>query len=127
VVGTTVDDEDVVGQLRRDRTRLAVREGEEDDVVPGEGLGGRLDEREVREGAQVGLQGDEGLTGVLERRDGRDLEVGVRSEEPEELTAGVPAGARYCYGVRHVSILMVESVEDRGRRRLARSLAERRP
>ena len=45
VVGAAVDDEDVGAELGGQCVRLAVRQGEEDGVVPGEDLrGGRLDE-----------------------------------------------------------------------------------
>jgi hypothetical protein len=93
VVGAAVDHERALGQGGGDLPRLAVGQGEEDDVVAGEVLGGGLDEVEVREGAQVRLQRDERLPRVLERGDGGDGELRMRGQEAQEFTPGVPACA----------------------------------
>src|SRR4030095_11481544 len=66
VVGTAVDDERVVGQLRGDGGGLPVRQREDDDVVAGEAPGvARLD-LEVGEPRQVGR----GSTPAAARRRG---------------------------------------------------------
>jgi hypothetical protein len=75
------------------RARLAVRQGEEDDVVTREVLGCRGDERQVGERAQVGLKRDERLPRVLERGDGGDGELRMRGEQPQEFAPGVAASA----------------------------------
>jgi len=98
VVGAAVDDEGAGGQGRGDLAGLAVRQGEEDDVVTGEILGGRRDEGQVGERTQVGLQRDERLPGVLESGDGGDGELRVRGEQPQELTPGIAACAGYGNG-----------------------------
>jgi hypothetical protein len=93
VVCAAVDHEGSLGQGSGDLPRLAVRQGEEDDVVAGEVLGCRLDEVEVREGAQVRLQRDERLPRVLERGDRGDRELRVPGEQAQELTPGIAASA----------------------------------
>ena len=52
-VGAAVDDEDVVAEPGRERPGLAVRQRQEDDVVPGEGLGRGLGKNPVGEWMQL--------------------------------------------------------------------------
>jgi hypothetical protein len=85
MIGTAVHDEGVGGQVRGDRTGHAVRQGEEDDVMTGERRGIRRLKRQVRERAQVRLQRDERLARIGVRGHGRDLELRVGREEPQEL------------------------------------------
>jgi hypothetical protein len=105
---------------------LAVRKGEEDDIVAVEhlGLGGL--ELEVRERAQVGLDGDERRPGVRVRRDSADFELRMGGEQPEQLAPGVAAGAGNGDGKGHEGLLVSCSARsvDGGRcvrRRLSRT------
>ena len=77
-VGAAVDDHDVVRRsCGGERAGLAVRQGEEDDVVPGERLElGRL-EHPVGQRHQVGLEGAERLARVGGAGQGADLDLGV--------------------------------------------------
>lgn len=70
-VGAHVDDEDVRAELLGDGGGLAVRQGEEDDIVPGELVGGGGHEDAVGERQQVGLKGPESLAGCWSGRSGR--------------------------------------------------------
>jgi hypothetical protein len=92
-VGAAVDHHGVLGQLLRDRARLPVRQGEEDDVVTGQHLDRGLLQHPVRERQEVRLQGPEPLTGVRARGDRADLHVGMSEQQPEHLSTGVPAGS----------------------------------
>jgi hypothetical protein len=94
VVGAAVDDDGVRRELGGDRAGRAVREGEEDDVVPGEGLRRRRCEDAVGERHEVRLVLAEGGAGVAGGGHGADLHLGVAEEEAEQLTTGVAAGAR---------------------------------
>ena len=95
-VGAAVDDEHVVGQGRRDRCRVAVREGEEHDVVTGErfGVGGQQLAVGQRHQVRVVLAHRRPGAGAGGHRS--DLEPGVAAEQPQQLAAGVPAGSRHC-------------------------------
>ena len=70
-----------------------MRQGEEDDVVAGEGLGGGLLEHPVGERHEVGLQHTEALAGVGPAGEGADLDVGVGEQQAQDLAPGVPAGS----------------------------------
>ena len=95
-VGAAVDDDDLVGQLRGERGRVAVRQREEDDVVAGQRVdGGRL-EHAVGERDQVRVDAPEPFTGTAGRRDGADLELRVGEQQPEDLSSGVAARPRHC-------------------------------
>ena len=72
-----------------------MREGEEHDVVAGEGRGIRRLELQVGERAQVRLHGDERLPGVLERGHRGDVELGVGAEQAQHLTARIAAGTSH--------------------------------
>ena len=93
VVGTAVDDDGLVRQGCRERGRVAVWEGEDDGVVADEDLGRRLLEDDVGDGAQVRVDLAEATAGVSPGGDGAELEVGVRGDETDRLTPGVPARA----------------------------------
>ena len=92
-VGAAVDDHGVVAELLGDRTGLAVRQGEEDDVVAGEGLGAGLLEHPVGQRHQVRLQHAEALARVGPAGEGADLDVGVAEQQAEDLAPGVPTGS----------------------------------
>ncbi len=99
-VGAAVDDHGLVGKLRGDLRRLAVREAEEDDVMPRERLrGGRLEDP-VGERQQVRLQGAEALAGVRSSGERADLHARVAEQESQHLAAGVPAGSGDRYPLR---------------------------
>ena len=95
-VGPAVDDDDVLGQLRGKGGRVAVRQGEEDHVVPGQGLGRGVLEPSSRQWRQLGMDRPEELTGAATRGHRPDLEMRVGEQEPEDLSAGIPARPRYC-------------------------------
>ncbi len=103
VIGSAVDDEGRGIQLGRQLAGLAVRQGEEDDVVAGEVFGSRIDEHEVGERPEVGLHARQRLAGVRERRDGCHVELRMGCEQPQHLTAGISAGACNGDGVVHDS------------------------
>jgi hypothetical protein len=100
VVGPAVDDDHVVAELGSQLTRLAVGQGEEDDVVAGEGVGVGLVEHPVGQRHQVGLERAEGLARVGVPREGTDLYLWMAQQQPEDLAPGVPAGARHCDPLR---------------------------
>jgi hypothetical protein len=94
VVGTAVDDEAGIAELVGQRSRLAVRQGEEDDVVALQHLGRGLLEHHPPVGAQVTVHGSQLLARVGVRGDGSHLEIRMRAEQTQHLTAGVSAGSR---------------------------------
>ncbi len=102
MVGSGVDHERRVGEHVGEPAGLAVRQGEEDDVVAGEHVGSRLLQRQVRERAQVRLVLGEGLSRVRVRGHGADLDVGMCGEDPEDLAARIAGcagdGDRICHG-----------------------------
>ena len=71
-----------------------MRQGEEDDVVPGQDLRCRRLEHAVGERDQVRLVLAERRPGVAGGGQRADLHLGVAEEQAQELTTGVPAGAR---------------------------------
>lgn len=75
MIGAAVDDQHVIGKLRRDGAGCAVRQCEEDHVGTGQRLGGRLAQGEVPQRREVGLHGGERLAGVLERGHRGDVEI----------------------------------------------------
>ena len=93
VVGAAVDHHDLLPQLGRDRAGLAVRERQEDDVVPGQGLGVGLLEHPVGERDQVRLEAPSGSPALLPAGQRADLDLGVREQQAQQLTTGVPAGS----------------------------------
>src|SRR5699024_10988822 len=79
-------------ELGGDRPGLAVRQGEDDDIVAGEHLGGGLLDHEVRESGKMGLMSAELLTrGGMSAHRG-DVQVGVSAQQPEDLSSGVCGG-----------------------------------
>jgi hypothetical protein len=74
---------------------VAVREGEEDDVVAGEVFLRRVGEDAVRQREEVWLVGSERRAGVATSGQGADLDVGVTEEQPEQLTACVSTGSTH--------------------------------
>ncbi|MNW66681.1 hypothetical protein D3C74_451730 [compost metagenome] len=98
MVGTEVEDQDVVGQLRGDLTRRAVRQREHDDVVADQVLDARRQQHAVREGSQVRLVQPEDRPRVGVRRERSDLDLGVPGQQPEHLPSRVPGspGNRHC-------------------------------
>ena len=66
-----------LGQLGGDLSAGPVRQGEEDDVVPGEDVRGGGLQDPVGQGVQVRLQCAEALTGLGVGGDGPDLDLGV--------------------------------------------------
>ena len=75
---------------------MAVGQGEEDHVVPGQGLGRGVVEASSRKWRQLGMDRPEELTGAATRRHGADLDVRVGEQQPEDLPTGIPARPRYC-------------------------------
>ncbi|GAA1844603.1 hypothetical protein GCM10009813_03630 [Brevibacterium marinum] len=71
---------------------LAVWEGEDDDIVAGEHLGGGLLDHEIGISGKMGLMSAELLTrgGMSAHR--CDVQVGVSAQQPEDLSPGVSGG-----------------------------------
>ena len=83
----------VVGpELLGDLAGLTVRQGEEDDVVTGQGLGVVALEDPVGERHQVRLQRAQRFPRVGAAGQGADPDVGVAEEQAQHLAAGVPTG-----------------------------------
>jgi hypothetical protein len=101
VVGAGVDHHGLRRQLRGDRGRGAVRQGEEDDVVAGEVLHRGVDEHPVGEGVQVRLQLPQPLARVGMGPHGPDLDLRVTGEDPQDLATGVAGCPRHCCAERH--------------------------
>nr|KEP24043.1 hypothetical protein DA06_24490 [Georgenia sp. SUBG003] len=96
VVRSAVEDEGVRAGLlerRSDLARRTVRQGEDDDVVAGERLGGRGLQDPLRERTQVRVVGVKALPGAGVRRQRTDLGVGMVQEQAQHLAAGVAGGA----------------------------------
>ena len=70
-----------------------MRKGQEHHVVAGQGLGGGLLEDPVGQRDQVRLEGAQELAGVAAGGQRADLDVGMREQQAQQLTAGVPAGS----------------------------------
>lgn len=62
-----------------------MRQGEKDDVVPGEDLGGGRLQDPVGERPEMGLQGAELLPRVGVAGEGPDLDLGVNQQQTEQL------------------------------------------
>ena len=120
VVGAAVDDEDVVRQLRGELRGPAVRQGEEDDVVSRELLGGGLGDRPVGEGGQVGLVGAEDGARGLPRRHRPDLDLGMAQGEPQHLTPDVSTGSGHGDAHTHHYARLTEIHATRGGQRRRR-------
>ena len=95
VVGAEVDDSRRLGQLVGERTRRAVRQGEEDEIGVMEQARRGLGEDEVGDRPQVGVHLADALTGVAVRRDHHDVEVRMPGDEAQQLATGVSAGTGY--------------------------------
>ncbi len=93
MVGAQVDHDRAVLQVGRDRTGLAVRQREEDDVGLGEGVGVGRDERAVAQGGEVRVQRGDPRAGAAARRQRADREVGVAEQQAHELASGIAGGA----------------------------------
>ncbi len=106
MVGAHVDDEDVVSQLGGDGGGLAVRKGEEDDVVACERLGGGRFQGAVRQRHEVRLQGSEELSGVGVAGECADLHLGVREQQAQDFSARVPARSGHRYTYHHRTLLI---------------------
>ena len=72
-VGAAVDDDGVVAECLGDLGRLAVRQPQDHDVVPRQGVDGRLGQHPVGQRKQVWLERAEPLTGVHTRGHRTDL------------------------------------------------------
>ena len=78
-----------------------MRQGEEDDVVAVEGLGGGLLEHPLGQRHQVWLERAERLAGVAPGGQRADLDLRVAQQQAQQLTPGVPAGSGDCDLVCH--------------------------
>ena len=93
-VRTAVDDQRDILELRGDGTRCAVGQGQEDHVVAGEHLGGRLLHHPIGELHQLRLVVTEEGPGALAGRDRADLHLRVGQQQAEELTSRVTGRPR---------------------------------
>ena len=92
-VGAAVDHHGVLAQLGGQGGGLPVRQGQEDDVVAGEGGGVGGAQHAVGQRQQVGLEGAERGAGVGAGGQRADLHLGVGQQQAQELSPGVPARA----------------------------------
>ena len=92
-VGAAVHDHGLLPQRPGDDGRLSVRQAEEDHVVTGQGVNGRVGQDTVGEREQVGLERTEPLTRVGARGHGTDLDVGVPEEQAQDLAPGISTGS----------------------------------
>src|SRR5699024_1254932 len=95
VVGGEIDDESLRTRLLEfggDRPGLAVRQGEDDDIVAGEHLGGGLLDHKFGESGKMGLMSAECLAhgGMSAHR--CDVQMRVSTQQPEDLSPGVSGG-----------------------------------
>ncbi len=74
-----------------------MRQGEEDDVVPGERGRGRVLQHAVGQREQVRLVRPQARARAPARSESPDLHVRMRKQEPEEFSPGVPARPSYRY------------------------------
>ena len=93
-------------------------------TVLGGGSNVLVSDRGVR-GIVVRMHGGEGLPRVLMRRDGRDLELGMGGEQPEQLAARVAAGSGDGDGEGHGRAFGVRRDVDSDRGDVARTEAQR--
>ena len=114
MVGAAVDDQDVGAQLSGQLVRLTVRQGEEDGVVPGEGLRGRRLDQPVGQRQQMRLMQTQPLTGAAVRRQGADGDLGVAQEQAQHLTAGIATGTGHRHPVGHRFALLPPTRTDLG-------------
>ena len=89
-VGAEVDHAGRGGQLGRDRCRLSVRQGEENEVRCGQrgrvgGTEGRTGERR-----EVRMHGGDRLPSVAARGDRAELEIGVPEDQAQQLAPAYP-------------------------------------
>jgi len=107
VVRAAVDHEHTAAEGGRHLGRTAVREGKEDDVVPGQrGRRGLLD-APVGERNEVRVELAERRTGTGACGQCTDLDVGVGAEQTKKLTTDVPT--RTCNSNRDHDIAHLRS------------------
>ena len=75
---------------------MAVRQGEEDDVVARQRLEGGVLEHAAGQGDEVRVDAPESFTRTARRSDGPDLDLRVGEQQPEDLSSGVAARPRHC-------------------------------
>ncbi len=97
-VRTTVDDEGFFTELLSDRTGLAVRECQEDDVVSAQRLRIRRRQHPIGQGHQVRLQLTQIAAGVRSTCQRTHLDVGVIQQESQHLPSGIAGGAGNGHG-----------------------------
>ncbi|SCD34218.1 hypothetical protein GA0115253_1000911 [Streptomyces sp. Termitarium-T10T-6] len=78
-----------------------MREREEDDVVPGEHLGGGGLQHPAGQGPQVRLERTERLPDVGVPGESADLDLRVCEQKTEQLPAGVSARPCHCCSYHH--------------------------
>ena len=96
MVGAAVQHQRVGGQLRRDLTAGAVRQGEHDDVVAREGVDARGDDLALGKRAQVWLMHPQSIAGGGVRGQGAEFDIRVLAEDAQDLAADVSGGSRDC-------------------------------
>ena len=95
MVGAEVYHQHVRAELRGELRGVAVRQGEEDDVVPAEGLGGRVGQRPAGQRHQVRLVGAQLRAGAARRGERADLDLGMGEQQAQQFAARVPARSRH--------------------------------
>ena len=88
-VGTEVDDRQVGGQLGHQSRRLAVRQGEEDEVGLRQRCGVGRDEAGVGEGGQLRVDAGDRLAGLGVGRDRSEPQLGMSEDEAQQLATRV--------------------------------------
>ena len=92
-VGPAVQDDDLGWELCNERGGRPVRQREEDQVVAGECLWRGRGDDPVGQRREVAVDVTEALARRGVGREGTDLDLRMGEQEPEDLPAGIPAGA----------------------------------
>jgi hypothetical protein len=101
VVGAAVQHQHAVRQLGSHLGAGAVRQCQDDDVVPGQDLGRGGQEYLGGDGVQMGVMLPQGRPGAGGGGEGSHLERRVTQQQPQHLTTGVPTGTRHGHPYRH--------------------------
>jgi len=110
-VGSAVDHQRVGAQLGGDRRGCAVRQRKEDDVVPGQVVGGGVEHLAVGQLWQIRQVLTELRTRIGVRRQVSDGQLGVRSSETQDLAARITGAACHRYRIRHAHNYAVEVID----------------
>ena len=103
MVGAAVDHQHVVAELGGEVGGLAVRQGEEDDVVACQHVGRGIGQDATGQRDEVRLVLRERGTRVVRGGERTEFDVGVGEQQPEELSSGVSTRACHRHPNRHAN------------------------